>query len=609
MLLSLDTQIKVMNLFEPEDQIRLFNCLESEDQVEVFKTVPNDQKISLLRLIKQDQRNKFFFFLEPEDQETLINLLPAMDQKFISDWANKTPKEQVARFKSMDADQQVYLYISLPAEEQQKLADHLKEEDHDILLVYNLPFSEKKIIGFQGLDSEEKNRLFEHLTWEEQIKLFNYLDASSFKDSFLTTLSPIKQTELFKHLDTEEQERFIETLPSDSQDLIWEWSSVSGKDQKRFFDSLDKEKQRSLLHIIKQLHEKEKELLISLFFKLDENGRILLFQTLQKKESKLSILLFQKLHSHDKTLLFTQLSNKERVSFFKGLTWEEKDKLFKYLDLDAQAEFFAERQKNTLAISKPLTMVDKAEESVGHLYKYRARFLQVLTFILGIGAMILCLNYTLKFIKSSKSPEPIFTKIEGIKKLGEMHLVKQKYESVIPITDKKLTRKGKLKGEKIEFLLIAPIEVTGYIDFGNLEVAVKKDSLLEIVLPEAHVSEAYLDFSKTEEYLAEGKFRIFGKYLERINHKQAYYDIAGGINAAKERVRLTAEKKHFILRETQNKAQIFLRNFGNTLGYRVDFVSAEEAASDPTTSEVVEPATGEEKKDSFIESAIKKIKP
>jgi len=220
------------------------------------------------------------------------------------------------------------------------------------------------------------------------------------------------------------------------------------------------------------------------------------------------------------------------------------------------------------------------EQNLEHFYDYQIfhpRFLQVIVFLLGLGVIITSLVLTLQFFKSAKPVEPIYNKIEGIKRLGEMHLVKQQYESVIPITKKKV-RRGELKRETLQFLLIAPIEVTGYIDFSRLRLSIEKDSLLKIQLPEPKVSKAYLDFSRTEEFLAEGKLKIFGKYLENINHKQAYFDIAGGINEAKERIRTTAVNKHDILKETQYKAETFLRNFVSTLGYRVEFSSISDQA-------------------------------
>ena len=225
------------------------------------------------------------------------------------------------------------------------------------------------------------------------------------------------------------------------------------------------------------------------------------------------------------------------------------------------------------------------EKNLANFYNYQIfhpRFLQVIVFILGIAGIITCLILTLQFFKSRKPIEPIYTKIEGIKRLGEMHLVKHKYESVIPITKKK-EKRGELKKETLQFLLIAPIEVSGYIDLSKLILTLEKDSLIRIQLPKAKVSKAYLDFSRTEEFRAEGKLKIFGNYIENINHKEAYFDIAKGINEAKARVRTTAEQKHEILKETHFKAETFLRNFVSTIGYRVEFMVEGESPLESNT--------------------------
>ena len=235
-------------------------------------------------------------------------------------------------------------------------------------------------------------------------------------------------------------------------------------------------------------------------------------------------------------------------------------------------------------IQKLLRMLDEREQGFQDFHdyhRYHPRWLNSVVWILGIGLILGCVIFSIMFFTSSKPVEPIYTKIEGIKRLGQMHLVKQQYESVIPITKKKENRKGELKGETLQFLLIAPIEVTGYIDFSQIVLTVHKDSLLKIQLPKSQLSRAYLDFSQTEEFLAEGKFKIFGKYWEMINHKKAYYEIASGINEAKKRVRENAINKHNILKETDEKAKMFLQNFVNTLGYRVEFSQLDMENSPP----------------------------
>ena len=190
-------------------------------------------------------------------------------------------------------------------------------------------------------------------------------------------------------------------------------------------------------------------------------------------------------------------------------------------------------------------------------------------FVLIVSLAILAFLYYHE-LKKPKPVAPVFTKVEGIKRLGELHLVKQHYESIVPIA--KTKKKGK---DRLQMLLVAPVEVSGYLDLSKLEIQMKPDSLVEIVLPEAEVSDVYLNFKKMEEFSTGGKFRIFGSVLERADHEKVYYDIAKAIEETKLKVRKKAIQNR-ILTETQNKAQIFIQNFIHSLGYRVNFRIQEE---------------------------------
>lgn len=187
-----------------------------------------------------------------------------------------------------------------------------------------------------------------------------------------------------------------------------------------------------------------------------------------------------------------------------------------------------------------------------------------------ITAVGFCVWASFSFLKKPDAVEPIYTKIEGIKRLGELHLVEHYYESIIPITNLKEDNKGNPKNEKLEFLLKAPVKVSGYLDFSRIQMKVLEDSLVHIELPPAQISEAYLDLKKTEEYMVDGKLRIFKTYFQNIDHEKVYKDIARGINNNKIEIRKRA-KVNDIEKETHLKAKIFLRNFVSTLGYRVEF--------------------------------------
>ena len=223
---------------------------------------------------------------------------------------------------------------------------------------------------------------------------------------------------------------------------------------------------------------------------------------------------------------------------------------------------------------------ERWDETIGDFWEYKLRHpmtLYRLVGILGIPLILflgyLTISFTLQYFSKPKPVEPIYVKIEGIRQLGRLHLVKHHYESVIPITRNKMDRHDAIKKQRLQFLLKAPVEISGYIDLSQMTISMVegKDSLVDIHIPPAQASDPYLDFSKTEEFLVDGKVRFFGNYIEFINHERAYYDIVRGLNESKERVKDRAVGSG-LLDQTTDKAKMFLRNFVNNLGYRANIV-------------------------------------
>jgi len=229
-------------------------------------------------------------------------------------------------------------------------------------------------------------------------------------------------------------------------------------------------------------------------------------------------------------------------------------------------------QQNTKK-SRLETRIEELEGNTQNFFNYQLwspKMLNRVVLVAGMLAIAFCVWASFSFFKKPAAVEPIYIKIEGIKRLGELHLVEHYYESIIPITKQKRKEGEDPESEKLEFLLKAPVKVSGYIDFSQIQLSVLKDSLVRIDLPPAQISEAYLDLKQTEEYLVDGKMRVFNRYFQNINHEEVYKDIARGINDNKAEVRKQA-KINEIERETLVKAKIFLRNFVSTLGYRVEF--------------------------------------
>jgi len=182
---------------------------------------------------------------------------------------------------------------------------------------------------------------------------------------------------------------------------------------------------------------------------------------------------------------------------------------------------------------------------------------------------------------SPKPVNPVFAKIDHIKRVRHLRLVRHHYEGLIPVT-----KPGRREGEQgdLQFLLVAPARIEGYVDLGRLEVRVLPDSLLRIWLPEPALSEVAIDLEQAHEYTLAGKGRFLGRRLERANYFEAYDQIRAAVAATQVRVQQRA-LENGILEDTRNKTEDYLRNLMRGLGYRVEFVSVGDSLAWPTPPE------------------------
>lgn len=168
-----------------------------------------------------------------------------------------------------------------------------------------------------------------------------------------------------------------------------------------------------------------------------------------------------------------------------------------------------------------------------------------------------------------KPIDPVYTKLEAIKHIQEMTLVKQHYTTLIPVTN--------AKRENLEFLLRAPVQVYGNIDLSRVEFDVREDSLIAVHLPPAKIDEPYLDIQETEVFSA-GK-SLFQKMSARLFSKnktylEAYDQIRISLDSASADV-LKRAYLNDIEEETLDQAELYLRSLIGSLGYRVQFYRPE----------------------------------
>lgn len=188
--------------------------------------------------------------------------------------------------------------------------------------------------------------------------------------------------------------------------------------------------------------------------------------------------------------------------------------------------------------------------------------------VIILGILIAAFFLIKPLIWKERTVDPAYSKIEAIKRIKEIQLVKHHYETIIPITKPaKKNREGKL-----QFLMVAPAEVNGFIDLSKLKFKVEKDSLIMVTLPNPEISQTIISLKNTKEYTFQRSF--WQKFQERLdrntNYLAAYDQIRSAIDSARADIRNRAIING-ILDDTQDKAEDYIRNMVNNLGYRVEF--------------------------------------
>ncbi|MDB4285796.1 DUF4230 domain-containing protein [bacterium] len=183
-------------------------------------------------------------------------------------------------------------------------------------------------------------------------------------------------------------------------------------------------------------------------------------------------------------------------------------------------------------------------------------------------------------VKLSRAPKPIpsvLSRMEGIKRIRELHLIRLHYESIIPITERK--KRGKKNEKEIpQFLLVAPMELSLYVDMGKMKMELQPDSLVIIALPDPELSKVYINFHDVKEYQMSDGWSLKDIKLG-LSYSEVYQDIAYKLTEAKDEV--SARATHpAILSDTRDKAENYLRNLINSLGYRVEFVYPQDEVED-----------------------------
>ncbi|MEM7372133.1 MAG: DUF4230 domain-containing protein [Bacteroidota bacterium] len=207
----------------------------------------------------------------------------------------------------------------------------------------------------------------------------------------------------------------------------------------------------------------------------------------------------------------------------------------------------------------------------------RSSLTRTLLIILLLGLLGCAIFLIARYYSAPKTVPSVLSRMEGIKRVRELHLVRLHYESVIPITKRK-NRDKKNQKEVPQFLLVAPMELSMYVDLGKMKMDLRPDSLVVINLPDPELSKVYINFHEVKEYqMAEGW--SLGDIDLSLTYSEVYDDIAYKLTETKDDVRSRASHPS-ILQDTRAKAENYLRNLLNSLGYRVEFEYPQDEEAD-----------------------------
>ncbi len=190
---------------------------------------------------------------------------------------------------------------------------------------------------------------------------------------------------------------------------------------------------------------------------------------------------------------------------------------------------------------------------------------------LAVGVIVLGLLiasfFLVRYLVKDKPIDPGYSQLEAIKRVEHLVLVRQHYETLIPVT-----RKG--DQEDLKFLMRAPVEIDGYLDMNEVEFQLEPDSLVIVFLPAAKIDTPYLDLENTQVYApGQSLLEAVGEGVRResTTYRDAYDQIRTALIESRQHVKRQAFANG-ILGQTQQEGQRYLRNLINSLGYRVRFV-------------------------------------
>ena len=154
-----------------------------------------------------------------------------------------------------------------------------------------------------------------------------------------------------------------------------------------------------------------------------------------------------------------------------------------------------------------------------------------------------------------------------------MRLAKYYYEAIIPIYNYswKDPEQKNVKSSALQFILSAPVEVSGFIDLSKVTYDDLGDSTVLVTMPAPELTEPIVRLDSIKDYAIKNK----GFALQiRSRSGGLFYKAFSAMQASIIKTKATVRQKAVasgLLKRTEKMGEIYMRNLLESLGYKAEF--------------------------------------
>ncbi len=200
-------------------------------------------------------------------------------------------------------------------------------------------------------------------------------------------------------------------------------------------------------------------------------------------------------------------------------------------------------------------------------------------FILIVGLLFAYGAFKLERVFHKERTESIYSTLSAVNYITELRLAKFYYEAIIPVykwTNKmdKAQAKGKEVDPKrgdLQFILVAPVEVGGFIDLSKVQYEDIGDSTILVTMPSPELTEPVVRLDSIKDYAIKNK----GFALQiRTRAGGLFYKAFTSMQHSIIQTKATVSQKAVasgLLTRTEKMGEIYMRNLLESLGYKAEF--------------------------------------